>query len=228
MPTRSCSPGAPASSPRRSRPASWPATRWSSSARAMWAAATGCCPTASSAAARAAPSWGRPRAPASATGPCTELFTDTPAYTGGDTLDMPAKGTLGERLFAQGGVFDGWGYVHLLNANTLQEIDAYAVPQALDQVLQDRLWEPPPSTRSTTPPRQREPGLHLLLRRRLPRRQVRQERASARLATSSTRAATTSGGSNRSSWGTAGSHWFRPATATSACTCSTTPASSPP
>jgi hypothetical protein len=64
------------------------------------------------------------------------LFDDAPAYTGGDTLDMPAKGTLGQRLFAQGGVFDRWGYVHLLNANTLQEIDAYAVPEALDPAFQ--------------------------------------------------------------------------------------------
>jgi hypothetical protein len=64
------------------------------------------------------------------------LFNDAPAYTGGDTLDMPAKGTLGERIFAQGGVFDGWGYVHLLNANSLQEIDAYAVPEGLDPAFQ--------------------------------------------------------------------------------------------
>lgn len=60
------------------------------------------------------------------------LFNDSPAYTGADTLDMPAKGTLGAQISAQGGVFDGWGYVHLLNANTLAEIDAYAVPEALD------------------------------------------------------------------------------------------------
>jgi len=65
-----------------------------------------------------------------------QLFSDAPAYTGGDTLDMPAKGTLGARIFAQGGVFDGWGYVHLLNANTLQEIDAYAVPEGLDPAFQ--------------------------------------------------------------------------------------------
>jgi hypothetical protein len=64
------------------------------------------------------------------------LFNDSPEYTGGDTLDMPAKGTLGDRIFAQGGVFDGWGYVHLLNANTLGEIDAYAVPEALDPAFQ--------------------------------------------------------------------------------------------
>jgi len=61
-----------------------------------------------------------------------ELFADPPAYVGGDTLDMPAIGTLGGTLSAQGGVFDGWGYVHLLNAATLEEIDAYAVPEALD------------------------------------------------------------------------------------------------
>lgn len=60
------------------------------------------------------------------------LFNDTPAFTGADTADMPATGTLGESLSALGGVFDGWGYVHLLDANTLQEIDAYAVPEGLD------------------------------------------------------------------------------------------------
>jgi hypothetical protein len=60
------------------------------------------------------------------------LFNDAPAYTGADLADMPAKGTLGAEFFAQGGVFDGWGYVHLLNANSLQEIDAYAVPEGLD------------------------------------------------------------------------------------------------
>jgi hypothetical protein len=65
------------------------------------------------------------------------LFNDAPAYTDLDTADMPAKGTLGESISAVGGVFDGWGYVHLLNANTLQEIDAYAIPEALDPAFQD-------------------------------------------------------------------------------------------
>jgi len=65
------------------------------------------------------------------------LFNDTPEYTGGDTLDMPAKGTLGESISAVGGVFDGWGYVHLLNASTLGEIDAYAVSEGLDPAFQD-------------------------------------------------------------------------------------------
>jgi hypothetical protein len=60
------------------------------------------------------------------------LFNDAPAYTGADLADMPAKGTIGAEFFAQGGVFDGWGYVHLLDANSLQEIDAYAVPEGLD------------------------------------------------------------------------------------------------
>ncbi|HEV8681805.1 MAG TPA: hypothetical protein VGS09_03370 [Actinomycetota bacterium] len=65
-----------------------------------------------------------------------QLFGDAPEYTGADTADMPAKGTLGESISAVGGVFDGWGYVHLLNANTLQEIDAYAIPEALDPAFQ--------------------------------------------------------------------------------------------
>jgi hypothetical protein len=65
-----------------------------------------------------------------------QLFNDDPAYTGADTADMPAKGTLGHSISAVGGVFDGWGYVHLLNANTLKEIDAYAIPEALDPAFQ--------------------------------------------------------------------------------------------
>jgi len=64
------------------------------------------------------------------------LFNDAPAYVGADTADMPAKGTLGETISAVGGVFDGWGYVHLLNASTLAEIDAYAVPEGLDPAFQ--------------------------------------------------------------------------------------------
>lgn len=64
-----------------------------------------------------------------------QLFNDPPAYTGPDLAaggDLPAIGTMGERLSAQGGVFDGWGYVRLHDASTLNEIDAYAVPEALD------------------------------------------------------------------------------------------------
>lgn len=62
------------------------------------------------------------------------LFGDEPTYSGPDTADMPAKGTLGERIFAQGGVFDGWGYVQLHDGTQpdLPIIDSYAVPEALD------------------------------------------------------------------------------------------------
>jgi len=67
------------------------------------------------------------------------LFDDTPAYTGADTADMAAKGTTGHVISAVGGVFDGWGYVHLLNANTLHEIDAYAIPEGVDPAFQTGL-----------------------------------------------------------------------------------------
>jgi hypothetical protein len=60
------------------------------------------------------------------------LFDDEPNYEGDEFVDLPAVGTLGHTFFAEGGIFDGWGYVHLINAKTLQEIDAYAVPEALD------------------------------------------------------------------------------------------------
>jgi hypothetical protein len=63
------------------------------------------------------------------------LFNDPPAYSGGDIVDMPAIGTVGEEIFAQGGVFDGWGYVQLHDARdaNLKIIDSYAVPEALDE-----------------------------------------------------------------------------------------------
>jgi hypothetical protein len=31
-----------------------------------------------------------------------------------------------------GSIFDGWGYVHLLDANTLEELDTFAIPEAHD------------------------------------------------------------------------------------------------
>ena len=59
------------------------------------------------------------------------LFNDTPNYTGSNFADMPPYGTVGERLSART-EFDGFGYLNLINADTMQHIDAYAVPQALD------------------------------------------------------------------------------------------------
>lgn len=61
-----------------------------------------------------------------------QLFGDAPEYGGPEVVDLPAIGTLGDQLTAKGGVFDGWGYVRLHDAKTLKEIDAYAVPEALD------------------------------------------------------------------------------------------------
>ena len=49
----------------------------------------------------------------------------------GSNPSLPPPGTAGSEvtLSVQ---FDGWGYVHLFDANTLQEIDTYAVSEALD------------------------------------------------------------------------------------------------
>jgi hypothetical protein len=64
------------------------------------------------------------------------LFNDTPAFAAPEGYaaggDLPPIGTLGERLSARGGVFDGWGYVRLHDGRTLEEIDAYAVSESLD------------------------------------------------------------------------------------------------
>lgn len=62
-----------------------------------------------------------------------QLFDDEPNFSGPDDMaDLPPIGTLGHDFSAEGGVFDGWGYVRLIDANTMEEIDAYAVPEALD------------------------------------------------------------------------------------------------
>ena len=65
-----------------------------------------------------------------------QLFNDPPEYTTpstGQAADLPPIGTNGVVVRVAGGVFDGWGYVHLLNHDTMAEIDQYAVPQALDE-----------------------------------------------------------------------------------------------
>ncbi len=59
------------------------------------------------------------------------LFNDAPAYVGAEGADMPAIGTLGASVDATT-TFDGWGTIHLLNGTTLEEIDNYSIPEAID------------------------------------------------------------------------------------------------
>ena len=59
------------------------------------------------------------------------LFNDTPEYRGAEGADMPPIGTRGANITARHG-FDAWGYVHLLDARSLDHIGAYAVREALD------------------------------------------------------------------------------------------------
>lgn len=61
-----------------------------------------------------------------ATYQCTGAATETPADT-----DVPAVGS-GGLTIAIGSEHDGWGYAHLYDANTSEEIDAYAIPESLD------------------------------------------------------------------------------------------------
>jgi uncharacterized repeat protein (TIGR01451 family) len=64
-----------------------------------------------------------------------QLFNDPPEYSTPSTgvgADLPPIGTAGATVRIQGGVFDGWGYLHLLDHDTMREIDQYAVPEALD------------------------------------------------------------------------------------------------
>jgi hypothetical protein len=42
-----------------------------------------------------------------------------------------AIGTIGEEIEV-GSIFDGWGYVHLIDAATLELLDTFAIPEAMD------------------------------------------------------------------------------------------------
>ena len=64
------------------------------------------------------------------------LFNDTPEYTSTpEGSDLPALGTLGASVGATT-TFDGWGTIHLLSGDTLQEIDNYSIPEAIDPKCQ--------------------------------------------------------------------------------------------
>jgi hypothetical protein len=55
------------------------------------------------------------------------IYGTEPNYEGVETAPQP--GVVGARINV-GERFDGWGYLHLLDAATLDEIDSYAIPEA--------------------------------------------------------------------------------------------------
>jgi hypothetical protein len=56
-------------------------------------------------------------------------YTCTP---GGPTTPAPAQGSAGETI-ELAAAFDGWGYAHLYDAKTSAHLDAFAVPEGLDE-----------------------------------------------------------------------------------------------
>ncbi len=65
-----------------------------------------------------------------------EMFGRTPDFTVpyplGDPGDLePDIAEIGEEVEATA-IFDGWGYVHLFDAGSFQEVDTFAVPEAMD------------------------------------------------------------------------------------------------
>lgn len=62
------------------------------------------------------------------------LLGTTPNYDppGPPHADDPAIGTLGGEVLIRS-AFDGWGYVRLLEADTMQQVDAYAIDEAMDE-----------------------------------------------------------------------------------------------
>jgi PA domain len=62
------------------------------------------------------------------------MLGTTPNYDppGPPHADDPAIGTLGGDVLLRS-TFDGWGYVRLLDAETMEQVDAYAIDEALDE-----------------------------------------------------------------------------------------------
>ncbi len=60
------------------------------------------------------------------------MFGQEPTYTGDPLADDPELGALGPDVRASA-EFDGWGYVRLLDRKTMEQIDAYAIDEALDE-----------------------------------------------------------------------------------------------
>jgi hypothetical protein len=50
---------------------------------------------------------------------------------GGTNPALPAVGSAGETI-TLASEFDGWGYVHLIDAETLEDVDQYAIDEAMD------------------------------------------------------------------------------------------------
>lgn len=60
------------------------------------------------------------------------LFDSAVSYTYPEA--QPAVGAVGQRVSFTPR-FDGWGYVHLFDANTMADLDTYAVPEAHDEAF---------------------------------------------------------------------------------------------
>ena len=61
-----------------------------------------------------------------------EFFDAAPLYDLDDYPEaVPEIGTIGDTITLTS-QFDGWGYVHLFDAATLEDLDTYAIPEAMD------------------------------------------------------------------------------------------------
>ncbi|MBD0282280.1 MAG: hypothetical protein ICV69_08830 [Thermoleophilaceae bacterium] len=62
------------------------------------------------------------------------LFGDEPDYSVPYSGTEPAIGTVGQQVTMRA-AFDGWGYVHLFDAATGEELDTYAIDEAHDEEM---------------------------------------------------------------------------------------------
>ena len=62
-----------------------------------------------------------------------DMFNSPPAFDIPYVASKePTVGTIGRRIDV-GSIFDGWGYVHLFDANTMADLDQFAIPEAHDE-----------------------------------------------------------------------------------------------
>lgn len=64
------------------------------------------------------------------------IFGSEPAYEGPEGADIAPLGTVGADVSMES-TFDGWGYIHLLDGTTLESLDTYAVPEAVNPQYAD-------------------------------------------------------------------------------------------
>lgn len=61
------------------------------------------------------------------------IFNDPEDYESENGADLPPLGTVGNDILTTEPLFDGFGYIHLIDAETLEDVDQYQIPEAMTE-----------------------------------------------------------------------------------------------